>query len=57
MQAEIERLKEDREQIIKDSWLYHHPVGSCILTMGNENPNDRGGGWELVQAGRALWTT
>ncbi len=57
LQTEIERLKEDREQIIKDSWLYHHPVGSCILTMGNENPNDRGGGWELVQAGYALWTT
>ena len=57
LQAEIERLKEDREQIIKDSWLYHHPIGSCILTMGNENPNDRGGGWELVQAGYALWTT
>ena len=57
MQAEIEAIKADREQIIKDSWLYHHPVGSCILTMGNENPNDRGGGWELVQAGYALWTT
>ena len=57
MQVEIERLKADRKQIIKDSWLYHHPVGSCILTMGNENPNDRGGGWELIQAGCALWTT
>ena len=57
LQAEIERLKADREQIIKDSWLYAHPIGSCILTMGNENPNDRGGEWELVQAGRALWTT
>ena len=57
LQAEIEAIKADREQIIKDSWLYHHPVGSCILTMGNENPNDRGGEWELVQAGHALWTT
>ncbi len=57
LQAEIEAIKADREQIITDSWLYHHPIGSCILTMGNENPNDRGGEWELVQAGKALWTT
>lgn len=57
LQEEITRLKADREQIIKDSWLYAHPIGSCILTMGNENPNDRGGEWELVQAGKALWTT
>ena len=25
--------------------------------MGDDNPNDRGGEWELIQSGRALWTT
>lgn len=57
LQAEIERLKADREQIIKDSWLYHHPIGSAILTYGEFDPNTKGGVWELEEAGRALWTT